>query len=102
MGGMNAKSNNPMKFPLIPGNCDVRSLALLPVVFILSLAASICIEMLLWRTELLLAIFVPFVIYMLASLRFVPWRTPMRKAFSLGILSGMFVPLILYAFGYWL
>jgi hypothetical protein len=85
---------------LSPQNPDARILARLVLVFVFSTAVATGVEILLWRWETLLSFIVPFVIYILGSLRFLPWKTPVRKAISGGILLGMFTPLVLYTFGY--
>jgi hypothetical protein len=89
-----------MKPSLRRGNFDARVFTRLSLAFLFSAAVGTSIEILLWRSESLMSFILPFVIYTLGSLRYLPWRTPMRKAFSLGALLGMFTPLILYTFGY--
>ncbi|MDN3273630.1 hypothetical protein QWJ07_05195 [Frankia sp. RB7] len=76
-----------------------RKIAFLSLVFVVSTGTATLIELLLWRSESLLAFVVPAVVYTLGSIRLLPWKTPVRKVFSFGILLGMFVPLISYTFG---
>jgi hypothetical protein len=75
-------------------------LARLTMVFVVSALGAMSIEILLWRWESLLSFVFPFAIFVLVSLRFLPWRTPTRKAFSGGIFVGVFLPLIIFSFGY--
>jgi hypothetical protein len=79
---------------------DPRMVAWVSLAFAIALVVATAIEIVLWRSETLLAFIVPFTIYTLVSLRLLPWRTPTRRAFSTGLLLGMFTPLILYWFGY--
>jgi hypothetical protein len=74
---------------------DVRMLARLSAVFTLSAASTACVEIFLWRSESLIALFLPFLVWILASLRVFPRRTATRKAFSAGIFVGMCIPLAL-------
>jgi hypothetical protein len=88
-----------MKSPLSLRNYDAQILARLSAVFIFSAAGAICLEILVWRAEPLLAFLLLLVIYFLGCLRFLPWRTPMRKALSAGILLGLFISIIFFKFG---
>lgn len=72
----------------------------LSAVFVCALATATCVEIALWRAQTLLSFVIPFVIYTLGSLRFLPWKNPTWKSFSLGLMVGMFAPLILYSFGF--
>jgi len=75
---------------------DVRTLALLSAVFTLSAASTACVEILLWRSESLLSLFLPCLVYLLTCWRLFPRRTATRKAFSAGVIVGMCIPLFFY------
>ena len=68
-------------------------------VFILSTVGSAYGEMLLWKNEIIIAIGIIALVYTLGSLRFMPWKTPLRKALSIGIFVGLFITIILWRFG---
>jgi uncharacterized protein YebE (UPF0316 family) len=78
---------------------DVRMLARLSAVSILSAASVAYMEILLWRSHSLLSLFLPFLVYVLACWRAFPKRTATRKAFSAGVFVGMTVGTVL-ALGY--
>lgn len=79
-------------------NRSVGEFALPAVVFILSVGATIAIEVVAWKNDWLLALALPVLLYALAEFRILPWKTPFRKAFSLGICVGMVVLFIIWAF----
>jgi len=56
-------------------------------------------EMVLWKYEGLVAVGMLALVYFLASLRFFPWKTPLRKAFSVGVLVGISVTVVFWRFG---
>jgi hypothetical protein len=68
-------------------------------VFILSTVGSAYGEMVLWKNETIIAIGILVFIYALGSLRFMPWKTPLRKALSIGIFVGLLSTVILWKFG---
>jgi hypothetical protein len=72
------------------------SIALVFLVTSVSMAYG---EMLLWGYEGLVAVGILAFVYILASLRFFPWKTPLRKAFSVGVLVGISVTVVFWRFG---
>jgi hypothetical protein len=68
-------------------------------VFILSAIGSALVEVVLLKVEPLVAIGLLALTYFLLSLRFVPWKTPLRKGFSIGLGIGVRLPVILWRFG---
>jgi hypothetical protein len=56
-------------------------------------------EMVLWKYEGLVAVGILALVYILASLRFFPWKTPLRKAFTVGVLVGITVTVVFWRFG---
>jgi hypothetical protein len=68
-------------------------------VFILSAVSSGYGEMVLWKSETVIAIGILALVYALGGFRFMPWKTPLRKALSIGIFVGLFITIILWKFG---
>lgn len=73
--------------------------ALCGLVIGLSTVGFVLSEAWLLRVEPLVAIAVLVSVYFLAAIRIFPWRTPFRKAFSIGILLGTIVVLGLWKYG---
>ena len=68
-------------------------------VFILSTVGTAYGELILLKVETLVAIGLLALVYFIGSLRFVPWRTPLRKAFTIGLFAGLLLTIILWKFG---
>jgi len=79
---------------------DLRSAIRLSAVFLLAAVTAACIEIALWRSQSLFSFVFPFLIYILASFRLLPWKTFTRKSLSFGLMLGVCIPLILYTAGY--
>ena len=69
------------------------------LVFALATIGSVGGEMILFQYEFLIALGILALVYFLASLRFFPWKTPLREAFSIGIGVGMLIALVFLKFG---
>jgi hypothetical protein len=69
------------------------------LVFIVTSVGAFGGQMALWRSEPLIELGVLALAFNLACLRFYPWKTRLRKAFSIGLLAGTIVPIILWGFG---
>jgi hypothetical protein len=69
------------------------------VVFIMSTAISTYGEMLLLKNDVIIAIGILAIVYFLGSLRLVPWKTPVKKAVSIGLFSGIVINIILWKYG---
>ena len=61
------------------------------IVFTSSTIISAFLEVAFWKTDAIIAIGILALIYFLGSLRFVPWKTPIKRAFSIGVLFGVFL-----------
>lgn len=69
------------------------------LVFALATIGAAGCETILFRYEVLIALGILVLVYFLGSLRFLPWKTPLRKAFSIGIGVGMLITLVFWKFG---
>jgi hypothetical protein len=61
------------------------------IVFVFSTIIFAFLEMLFWKIDVIIAIGILALIYFLGSLRFVPWKTSIKRAFSIGVLFGLFL-----------